>query len=78
MKFDNKRSPTLAGGSEGKQGGKKKDRKGQEVRERVCVNEKSEEQGAVVYVGRAHRQRAVRLLAFFLFPYSLTGSDMCF
>lgn len=77
MKFDNKRSPTLAGGSEGKQGGKKKARKGQEVRERVCVNEKSEEQGAVVYVGRAHR-RAVRLLAFFLFPYSLTGSDMCF
>lgn len=77
MKFDNKRSPTLAGGSEGKQRGKKKDRKGQEVRERVCVNEKSEEQGAVVYVGRAHRP-AVRLLAFFLFPYSLTGSDMCF
>lgn len=77
MKFDNKRSPMLAGGSEEKQRGKKKDRKGQEVRERVCVNEKSEDHGAGVYVGRAHR-RAVRLLGFFLFPYRLTGSDMCF
>ena len=70
MKFDNKRPPMLAGGSEGR-----KERVRMET-EGLCER-KTVQRSVVVYVLWAH----VRLSGFFVSFFAstdLTGSDTCF